>query len=166
MTPTPTREALLQPDGTPTRPWAQFFEAVRAAVQNGEDAAALAAFGEAPQPQVSTSALPAWSNLTLSAGWVNLDSGSNTLAQYRKDAQGRVWVRGTIKNGTTTDGTTIATLPAGYTPASIHRFVVSNSLGSGGAAAKIIVNADGTMTIRGVVTATDLSLDAINFSTD
>lgn len=58
----------------------------------------------------------AWTAPTLLAGWVNYGSGEQT-ARYRKDSSGTVWVQGVIKNGTTTSGTLILTLPVGYRPA-------------------------------------------------
>lgn len=56
-----------------------------------------------------------WSSPTLQNGWVNYGSGWATL-QYTKASDGVVTVRGLIKSGTTTGGTVIANLPAGYRP--------------------------------------------------
>jgi hypothetical protein len=52
-----------------------------------------------------------WQNATLLNGWVNYDSRT---AQYRKDAEGYVWLRGLVKNGAM--NTAILNLPVGYRP--------------------------------------------------
>lgn len=57
-----------------------------------------------------------FTNLTLSNGWANY--GSNWVpASYAVDSLGRVQLRGLVRNGTATDGTTIATLPSNLGPA-------------------------------------------------
>jgi hypothetical protein len=53
--------------------------------------------------------------LTLSAGWIAFDPTWQAPA-YFKDAEGWVRLVGTMKNGTTTAGTVIGVLPAGYRP--------------------------------------------------
>ncbi len=58
----------------------------------------------------------AWIAATLENSWVNYGSGK-AAASYTRDPLGIVRLRGAIKNGTTTAGTTILTLPAGYRPA-------------------------------------------------
>lgn len=58
-----------------------------------------------------------WTTLSLSNSWVS--DGSNT-AQYRLDADGSVYLRGRIKDGTGTNGTVFATLPSGYRPGIVH----------------------------------------------
>jgi hypothetical protein len=59
-----------------------------------------------------------WNNLTLQNSWVTF--GSET-PQYTKRSDETVWVHGSVANGTTTDGTVIATLPVGYRPSIVER---------------------------------------------
>jgi len=56
-----------------------------------------------------------WITPTLTGLWSNFGSGWDT-AQYTKSADGVVTVKGLIKSGTTSAGTVVATLPAGYRP--------------------------------------------------
>ncbi len=58
-----------------------------------------------------------WSNLSLQNGWSQY--GGFALAQYTKGSDGIVKVKGLIQGGTTTGGTVIANLPAGYRPAAV-----------------------------------------------
>jgi hypothetical protein len=60
---------------------------------------------------------PAW--VALSGLYVNswTDFGGGYQAgQYTRDGTGRVWVRGLLKAGTLTAGTTILTMPSGFRP--------------------------------------------------
>jgi hypothetical protein len=102
---------------------------------------------------------PTWTAATLENSWVNFGSGY-TEAAYYKDAYGFVHLHGTIKNGTTTDGTTILTLPAGFRPAMHCNFLASNN----GNVASIVVTSTGGITIGGLTSATELSLNGIYFS--
>jgi hypothetical protein len=88
----------------------------------------------------------AWKDLTLENSWVNYGSGFAT-AQYYQDIFGRVWVKGVIKNGTTTAGTTIATLPAGFLP---PEAIIFPGVISGATACAITVNTNGTITGNGM----------------
>lgn len=59
-----------------------------------------------------------WTGFTPSNGWVSYDGGSFfTTPGYTKGSDGIVRLKGLIKNGTTTDGTIIFTLPSTYQPA-------------------------------------------------
>jgi len=103
-----------------------------------------------------------WTAPTLGASWVNFGSGY-TSAGYRKDTLGRIWVRGLIKSGTTTDATVLFTLPSGYRPAgNILRTVGSNS----GVNAYVVIGTDGTIKIYGSPGNTWLSIEGISFATD
>lgn len=63
-----------------------------------------------------------WVTPTLLNGWVNSDLGG-TPAQYRKDANGMVHIKGWVKDGLTTLGTSIFNLPVGYRPLDSIGFV-------------------------------------------
>lgn len=56
-----------------------------------------------------------WSAATLQNSWVNL-GGTYATAGYYKDQVGTVHLKGVIKSGTASDGTTILILPTGYRP--------------------------------------------------
>ncbi len=66
-----------------------------------------------------------WASPTLTNSWVNY-GGSEPTAQYYKDPQGVVYLKGLIKSGTI--GSAAFTLPAGYRPSENRNFgVASNS---------------------------------------
>jgi len=54
--------------------------------------------------------------LTTANGWLNYSVPPFAPAAYQIDADGRVHLKGLVKSGTVTDGTIIATLPAGAYP--------------------------------------------------
>lgn len=56
-----------------------------------------------------------WHSLTLQNSWADFGS-VYAPAGYRKASSGQVRLRGVIKDGTFTAGTTVATLPVGYRP--------------------------------------------------
>ena len=60
-----------------------------------------------------------WTDATLVNSWVNYGA-PYANASYRKDALGWVHIRGVIKSGTTTNPTTLFTLPAGYRPSNSY----------------------------------------------
>lgn len=70
-----------------------------------------------------------WTTLTLANGWSNLGSPYNFL-DYGLTPSGNVRMRGVVTSGTKTDGTVIATLPAGFRPPNDKLIGVGN--GSGG----------------------------------
>lgn len=79
--------------------------------------------------------------------WVNYAAGLVTAA-FRKFPDGRVLIKGTIKNGSAI-GTTFFTLPAGYRPGADMTFATD----SGGAFGRFQVQADGDVVgLTGVTT--------------
>lgn len=68
----------------------------------------------------------AWTAPTLLNSWVNF-GGAFANAGYRKDANGFVHLRGLIKSGTTTGGTVLFNLPAGYRPSAGVVFPVASN---------------------------------------
>lgn len=78
-----------------------------------------------------------WQNLTLQSGWSNLGGGYRT-AQYYKDKEGVVHVKGIITGGSTPFNSVLFNLPAGYRPAERTMVMVLNSDPSnpGGASAR------------------------------
>jgi hypothetical protein len=70
-----------------------------------------------------------WIAPTLQNSWINWGSGLED-AGYMKDRFGFVHLKGVIKSGVITSGTTIFTLPEGYRPGAINLFIVASRDGS------------------------------------
>jgi hypothetical protein len=100
----------------------------------------------------------AWIEPTLLNGWVNFGS-IYEISGFYKDEFNVVHLRGLVKDGTTTNGTTIFTLPVGYRPLKVLIFIIvtNNTLAS------IAVNPNGTVVVNSAVSSTWLSLDGISF---
>ena len=86
-----------------------------------------------PWHEVGATDEPAFEN-----SWVNFGAPANNAAFF-KDGLGFVHLRGVIKSGTVS--TTAFTLPVGYRPPASQYFASDN----GGAHARVIVAADGTV---------------------
>jgi hypothetical protein len=99
-----------------------------------------------------------WTAATLTNSWVTF-GGTFPTPGYRKDANGRVYLRGVIKTGAV--GTTAFTLPAGYRPPAKVGFSPLNST----AGAELDVNADGTVVPSGG-SNTYVGLDGVSFFID
>jgi hypothetical protein len=94
--------------------------------------------------------------LTLAASWVAYNASWQEPV-YWKTSERTVRVTGSIKDGTTTAATVIATLPAGYRPAKVEGpFAV---FGSGGAVVAVYVNTNGQITAQTALSATLTVLD-------
>ena len=94
---------------------------------------------------------------TMANNWLNFDSGF-APAGYWKDSDNVVNIRGVIRNGATSSGTTIFTLPVGYRPAHREIFTVNINGGSG----RIDVLADGSVVVQ-VASSVYTSLSGISF---
>lgn len=101
---------------------------------------------------------------TLTGGAAVVGSGYAPLAYY-KTKENVVFVTGTVA-GTVPNNTVIATLPAGYRPVGILRFVVYGTTGTAGAN-WLEVAADGTVKFLSAsgASATFISLAGINYPT-
>lgn len=75
--------------------------------------------------------IAAYTAPTLLNSWVNY-GGGEAVAGYYKDALGIVHIKGLVKSGTTTPGTNIFVLPAGFCPTDSHWFATTSN-GSFGA---------------------------------
>lgn len=105
-----------------------------------------------------------WHTLTLQNGW-------STRAGYYAPAckltpDGRVWLRGGLTGGTFTNGTIIATLPAGYRPAASVSMPLSNNTtsGSGSGNPRLFVRTSGNIEIW--LVGGDFHIDGCSFSID
>jgi hypothetical protein len=100
----------------------------------------------------------AWIEPTLLNGWVNFGSGFET-AGYYKDEFGVVHLRGLIKSGTTTAGTTLFNLPIGYRPSNNKFTIIANH----NTFAILSINTTGNVNINTTVSSVWISLDNISF---
>jgi hypothetical protein len=94
-----------------------------------------------------------------SNSWVSFGSGFATATAVR-DAQGIVTVDGRIRSGTTTAGTTMVTLPAGYRPEADHMFLVASSTTT---PVRVRVTTAGAIQCDSAGDATATSLSGITF---
>jgi hypothetical protein len=109
--------------------------------------------------KVSTDKAPPWSSATLQNGWANF-GGSEANAGYTKVGS-TVRLRGIIKNGTTTAGTTLFTLPSGYRPATSQYAV---TLCSGNGIVRLKVDSAGAVTLNSAPSSSAwVQLDNISF---
>jgi hypothetical protein len=107
---------------------------------------------------------PEWITPTLLNGWVYYGAPYNTPGYY-KDQFGRVWIKGLIKSGTTTNGTAVFQLPVDYRPPS--QYLLTSATNDATFASKhcrIDVDTSGNVLIYDV-SSVWVSLDRINFST-
>ena len=105
---------------------------------------------------------PPWIAPSLLNSWVNYGGGYED-AGYYKDNFGVVHIRGLIKNGTTTNGTDLFTLPVGYRPVGYNIMATNTNPGSH---ANIHLQPGGIVEIFGSgVSATWLSLNNLSFRT-
>lgn len=88
-----------------------------------------------------------WNNLnfTSSSGWTNFGSGYAT-ARIGRDSINRIHLQGVIKPGTTTNGTSIASLPATFQPA---RNMIINGKDTGTVFTSFGINSNNTLIARG-----------------
>jgi hypothetical protein len=101
-----------------------------------------------------------WIAPTLLNGWVNFGGGF-TNAGYRKVGS-RVFIRGSLKDGTTTSLTAVLALPAGYRPTADCVFVGWNVT----SAYRVTVRATGSVEIASVTSSAFISIDGISFFVD
>jgi hypothetical protein len=109
-----------------------------------------------------------WTSATLLNSWVAYDSTTPTTTQwgtlqYLKDACGFVHLRGLIRSGTTTPGTTVAVLPAGFRPGTNTLFPVRTAAGADDRTGRCDIYSNGNVTIQGNIGADYLSFNGITF---
>jgi hypothetical protein len=102
-----------------------------------------------------------WYTPTLLNSWVDL-GGEYQGARYRK-VGGIVELQGLIKDGTTTNGTTLFTLPQGYRPTKRLIFI---SVQYQADPYDVLIYPDGSVIINYVTTSVWLSLSGIFFKAE
>jgi hypothetical protein len=117
--------------------------------------------------QTTGTTIEAWIAPTLGASWVNT-GGAKQVAGYRKDSDGRVWIHGNIKNGTTTDGTVLFTLPAGYRPVGTENVMCNfySPAVTKFISGTLLIQTNGEVQMFYVSDPTELSFTDISFSTN
>lgn len=101
-----------------------------------------------------------WVTASLENSWVSFD-GSSTPA-YFMDDRGIVYLKGLVKNGTTTDGLAIFTLPEGYRPVQRLYFAVTSYNGTTNVHGRVDVYTDGKVAYA-IGSNNYLGLDNIRF---
>lgn len=102
-----------------------------------------------------------WNNLTL----LNSYTAHSETPQYKMMPDGTVMLRGSLLNGTTTDGIQIASLPAGFRPAQTHRYVTAEQ-GTALDYRHIEVYSTGAIHAWHVTGSSSICLDGIRFELD
>lgn len=103
-----------------------------------------------------------WQNASLLNGWTNFGGAYSTCA-YRKIGN-QVSLRGMVTGGTSTDGTPVFTLPAGFRPPGYERFRPSASVA---ASERVVVRSDtGQVEVFGLASGSNLGFSGINFFVD
>ena len=121
--------------------------------------------GIGPQGQAGDAVAPeSWKALSLQGGWTDYGAGYAAGA-YRKDARGRVYLRGLVTSGAPlAQGSVIATLPAGYRPSA--RMIFGDPTGGPGGRVDVAANGE-IQWISGATAEIDYtSLATVSFWTD
>lgn len=99
-----------------------------------------------------------WSNLTLANGWTWYGTIFST-AQYKKGTDNIVSLKGLLRAGTTTSGTTLTTLPVGFRPK--ERLLMTTV--SADAHQRLDIFPTGEVQFHGGAAGVWVSLDGVNF---
>lgn len=138
-------------------------------VRNAVGSGGITVSGNISSPYATIAYAPKaliWSNLSLHANVSNYSPGVWQTAQYTITPEGRVIVRGFIAGSGLTSGSTVATLPAGYTPTYANMFSLAGYTGSAIVSVPLEVTAAGILQLSGGLAGnptTWLSLSGIEF---
>lgn len=99
-----------------------------------------------------------WTNLTLESGWTWYGTVFST-PQYKKGTDNIVSLKGLLRAGTTTAGTSLTTLPVGFRPK--ERLLLTSV--SVDAHTRVDIQPNGIVTAQGGTIGGWVSLDGINF---
>lgn len=102
----------------------------------------------------------AWLSPTLLNGWSDY-GGAYCTAQYYRDPNRTIHIKGTVAGGTTTSGTNIFVLPAGYRPLQNHVFAQTSYSGATPGSASITVAQNGAVFVTYASGNTLLSIDCM-----
>lgn len=110
----------------------------------------------------SSVTMASWIDCPLLAGWVDY-AGTYATHGVTKTKNDVVYMKGLIKSGTATSGTTICNLPPGYRPTETLVFLTGTSGSPEGAPARIDVYPNGNVTLNYGVSSGWIDLDMIRF---
>ncbi len=99
-----------------------------------------------------------WTTMTLANSWV-VYSGSYSTPQYTKQSDNVVQLKGLIRAGTTTSGTTLTTLPAGYRPKERILYTTATF----GTYMRLDILPTGVVSIQSTANSGWISLDNVTF---
>jgi hypothetical protein len=106
-----------------------------------------------------------WKALPFQGAWANY--AGYTTGAYRKDARGRVYLRGLVTNNAPlAEGSVIATLPAGYRPTGRSLFVVGDTVGGWANRVDVLPTGDVLWISGGTAEVDFTSLETVSFWTD
>lgn len=100
---------------------------------------------------------PGWINIELQNSWVQTATIEAVLPKYFKNKFNQVFIRGVISSGTTTNGTVIFKLPAGYRSSKIEVVTILEDTGSGDA--HLHIHPSGNVTIERVTSSAAISIE-------
>jgi len=107
----------------------------------------------------------AWQALPFQGAWRNYQGYAP--GAYRKDARGRVYLRGLVTNGDAlAEGSVIATLPPGYRPTGRLIFPVGDAVGGWASRVDVLPTGDVVWISGGTAEVDFTSLSTISFWTD
>lgn len=86
-----------------------------------------------------------WNSVSYQNNWVDYDNSVWYGIKYRKDAMGYIHFKGLMRSGTTTNGTVLFNLPAGYRPSHQVMMFVSTNNGSTDVMGRVDVLANGNV---------------------
>ncbi|HSW91014.1 MAG TPA: hypothetical protein VLF64_03395, partial [Candidatus Saccharimonadales bacterium] len=109
-----------------------------------------------------------WTSIPLSSSWVpyNTAGSGYSQPQFTESTDHIVTLRGLIRSGTASAGTTVGTLPAGAHPATNLIFIVSGYNGTAEIPVRVDVLATGQIVIRTTIANNYLSFANISFYQD
>jgi hypothetical protein len=103
---------------------------------------------------------PSWIAPQLQNGWGN--AAGTQVAGYRRDSDGRIWLRGFISGGQTSAGTVLFNLPQGYRPSASEILPACPSASS---FVSIYVDPNGNVTLN-TSSGSNISLTGVSFAVD
>ncbi len=105
-------------------------------------------------------AVPSWTAPSLLNSWVDYGSPHEVAGYWKDPNTGIVYIRGTIKSGTTTNGTNIFQLPSGYRPSA--DLIIATTDG-GYNSCIFVFRSDGDVEIHNIGNNSWLALNNISF---
>lgn len=103
-----------------------------------------------------------WTNVSLQNSWNTTGVTAFDDPSFKRNIDGRLWMRGAMNNGTKTDGTLLFTLPTGHRPAMLKQLRCSGDVA--GTSPVIQVNTNGEVRVYQMGASNALVIDNTSFS--